>query len=94
MAEPSLDYELIEEVKGILQVDSPESLLGKVAEKFIEKEDDPAKPINISEFEIPHRPPIEFEPLPAGPDYVVLDHDRDSTMIFHDKSLEMGQGIL
>ena len=31
----------------------------------------------------------EFEPLPAGPDYVVLDHDPDSTMIFHDKSLEM-----
>ena len=31
----------------------------------------------------------EFEPLPSGPEKVVLDHDRDSTMIFHDESLEM-----
>ena len=89
MVEPSLVYEPIEEVKVILLLDSPESLLGKVAQKFIEKEDDPAEPVDIYEFKIPHRPPIEFEPLPAGPDYVVLDHDPDSTMIFHDKSLEM-----
>jgi len=89
MVEPSLDYEPFVEVKGILLVDSPESLLGKVAEKFIEKEDDPAEPIDISKFEIPHKPPIEFEPLPAGPEYVVLDHDRDSTMIIQNNSLEM-----
>ena len=31
----------------------------------------------------------EFEPLPSGPEKVVLYHDRDSTMISHDKSLEM-----
>ena len=31
----------------------------------------------------------EFEPLPSGPKKVVLDHDRDSTMISHDESLEM-----
>jgi len=31
----------------------------------------------------------EFEPLPAGPDYVVLNHDRESTSSFHDESLEM-----
>ena len=42
MAEPSLDYEPIEEVKEILLVDSPESLLGKVDENFIkEEEEDP-----------------------------------------------------
>ena len=35
MAEPSLDFEPIEEVKGILLVDSTESLLGNDAEKFI-----------------------------------------------------------
>ena len=88
MAEPSLDYELIEEVKRILLVDSPESL-GKVDEKFIEKKDDPAKLVDISVFEIPHRPPIKFEPLLAGPEYVVLDNDRDTTLTFHDASLEM-----
>ena len=31
----------------------------------------------------------EFEPLPSGPEKVVLDHNRDSTMISHDESLEM-----
>ena len=31
----------------------------------------------------------EFEPLPSGPEKVVLDHDRDSTVISHDESLEM-----
>ena len=31
----------------------------------------------------------ESEPLPSGPEKVVLDHDRDSTMISHDESLEM-----
>ena len=42
MEEPSLDYEPIEEVKEILLVDSPESLLGKVDENFIkEEEEDP-----------------------------------------------------
>jgi hypothetical protein len=35
-------------------------------------------------------PSIEFEPLPTGPKYVVLVHDRDPTMISHDESLEMG----
>jgi hypothetical protein len=31
----------------------------------------------------------KFEPLPSGPKKVVLDHDRDSTMISHDESLDM-----
>ena len=32
---------------------------------------------------------IKFEPLPDGLEFVVLDLDRDITMIFHDKYLEM-----
>ena len=31
----------------------------------------------------------EFEPLPDGLESVVLDLDRDTTMIFHDEPLEM-----
>ena len=31
----------------------------------------------------------EFEPLPDGPESVVLELDRDTTMIFHDESLKM-----
>ena len=75
MIEPSLDSEPIEEVKGILLVDSPESLLEKDAEKFIEEEDDSAEPVDISEFETTPRSPIEFEPHPSRPEKVVLDHN-------------------
>ena len=32
---------------------------------------------------------IEFEPLPDGLESVVLNLDRDTTMIFHDEPLEM-----
>ena len=47
MTEPSLDSEPIEEVKGILLVDSPESLLEKDVEEFIKEEDEPTEPIYI-----------------------------------------------
>jgi hypothetical protein len=52
MAEPPLDSKPVVEVTGILTVDSPESLLEKDAEKFIEEKDDPTEPIDISEFEL------------------------------------------
>ena len=32
---------------------------------------------------------IEFEPPSSSPDYVVLNHDRDTTLIFYDAPLEM-----
>ena len=31
----------------------------------------------------------EFEPLPVGLEYVVLDYDRESTSSFHNASLEI-----
>jgi len=34
-------------------------------------------------------PLIEFEPLPTGLEYVVLDLNRESTSSFHDESIEM-----
>jgi len=40
MTEPSLDFEPIEEVKGIFLVDSPESPWEKYAEEFIKEEHD------------------------------------------------------
>ena len=40
---------------------------------------------------------IEYEPRPTSPHCVVLDHDRDTTMIFHDEPLAikkpLGYGI-
>ena len=89
MTEPPLDFEPIKEVKGILLVDSPESPGEKYAEEFIKEEDALSKSVDSSEFETPPKPPIEFEPLPSGPEKVVLDHDRDSTAISHDESLEI-----
>ena len=47
MADPSLKYEPIEEVKGVFPVDSLESLLKKDAEKFIEEEDDSIEPVDL-----------------------------------------------
>ena len=40
VTEPSLDFEPIKEVKGILLVDSPQSPGEKYAEEFIKEEDD------------------------------------------------------
>ena len=85
MAEPSLESELIMEVTGILPFDSPESHLEKDAEKFIEGEDEPTEPIDISEFETPHRPPIELKPLPTSLHYAFLHGDTESPVIISDK---------
>ena len=63
MAELSLVPEPIMEVMGILPFDSPESLLEKDAEKFIEEEDDSVEPIDVLEFENSPRPPIEFSTM-------------------------------
>ena len=89
MAEPSLDEsEPIMEVTRILPFDSPKSLLEKDAEKFIEEEDSPTEPIDISEFETPHRPTIELKPLPAGLHYAFLHGDPQSPVIISDKLSE------
>jgi hypothetical protein len=71
---------------AIYSSDPPESILKKDAEHF--KEDDSGEDSH-SLTERPSSPSIEFKPLPAGSEYVVLDHDRDPTMISHDESLEM-----
>ena len=88
LGKPSLDSELIMEVTGIPSFDSPESLLEKDVEKFIEEVDDPTEPIDIFEFKSPSRPPIELKPLPAGLRYAFLHDDSHSPMIISDKILE------
>jgi len=87
-AEPTLDSEPIEEVKGILPIDSPESLLEKDAKKFIEEEDDSAEHVDLPEFETPRRPPIELKPLPTGLHYAFLHGDTESPVIISDKLSE------
>ena len=45
--------------------------------------------LHFCEDERSSSPSIECEPLPAGPEYVVLDLYRVTTMIFHNASLEI-----
>ena len=45
--------------------------------------------LHFCEDEHSSSPLIKFEPLPDGLESFVLDLDRDTTMIFHDESLEM-----
>ena len=47
MTDSSLDSKPIEEVKGILLIDSTKSLLEKDVEEFIKEEDEPTEPIYI-----------------------------------------------
>ena len=53
------------------------------------KEYDSEDSLHFCEDEHSSSPLIEFEPLPDGLESFVLDLDRDTTMIFHDESLEM-----
>jgi len=88
MADSSLNYEPIEEVKRVFPVDSPESLLEKDAEKFVEEEDDSVKSVDLSEYETPRKPPIELKPLPTGLCYAFLHGDTESSVINSDKLSE------
>ena len=45
--------------------------------------------LHFCEDECSSSPSIECELLPVGPEYIVLDLYRVTTMSFHDKSLEM-----
>ena len=66
-----------------------ESILFEVAKSATSEEYDSKITLHFCEDERLLSPLSEFEPLPSGPEEVVLDHDRDSTMISHDESLEM-----
>ena len=66
-----------------------ESILSEVAKSAASKEHDSEVTLHFCEDERSLSLLSEFEPLPSGPGEVVLDHDRDSTMISHYESLEM-----
>jgi hypothetical protein len=66
-----------------------ESILFEVAKSATPEQYDFEEILHLCENERSSSPSTEFEPLPAGSEYIVLDHDRDPTMISHDESLEM-----
>ena len=66
-----------------------ESILSMVAKSATSEEHDSEVTLHFCEDERSLSLLSEFEPLPYGPEEVVLDHVRDSTMISHGESLEM-----
>ena len=68
---------------------SSEPIPLEVAKSATFEEYDSEDSLHYCEDERSSSPSNEFEPLPAGLEYVVLDLDRDTTMIFHDAAFEM-----
>jgi hypothetical protein len=66
-----------------------EPVLFEVAKSATSEEYNSEEILHLCEDEISSSPSIEFQPLPASPEYIVLNHDRDPTIIIHDESLEM-----
>ena len=66
-----------------------ESILSEVAKSTAFEEHDSEVTLHFCEDEQSSSLLSEFEPLSSSPKAVVLDHDRDSTMISHDESLDM-----
>ena len=66
-----------------------ESILSEVAKSAASKEHDSEATLHFCEDERSSSLLSEFESLSSGPKDVVLDHDRDSTMISHDESPDM-----
>jgi hypothetical protein len=65
------------------------TVLFEVAKFATHKEHNSEEILHLCEDEQSLSPSIDFASLPAGLECVVLDHDRDPTMIFHNESLEM-----
>ena len=66
-----------------------ESILSEVAKSATSEEHDSEVTLHFCEDERSLSLLSEFEPHPSGPEKVVLDHDRDSTLISQNESLDM-----
>ena len=68
---------------------SSEPVLFEMVGTAISKEYDSNETLHFCEDERSSSPLSMFEPLPSGPEYIILDHDWDINMTLHDASLEM-----
>jgi hypothetical protein len=75
-------------VLDITPLDSPESLLEKDAEEFIQEEEDSDEVLELPEFKKPTQSPIELKHLPSRLRYAFLNNDVESPMIISDKLSE------
>nr|TKW21462.1 hypothetical protein SEVIR_4G199500v2 [Setaria viridis] len=89
MAKSLPEQNLLEKVMHVSPFVSSEPILFEVIESAALEECDSEETLHLCEDEQSPSPSIEFEALPVGPYHVVFDHDRESTLIFHDESLEM-----
>jgi hypothetical protein len=79
----------LEEMMHVSLFISSEHVLFEVIKSATPKEYDSGETFHLYEGERSSSSSIEFEHFPTGPLYDVLNHDRDTTMIFHDESLEI-----
>jgi hypothetical protein len=89
MAKPHPKQNTLEKVTYGSPFISSKTVLFEAAKPATSKEYDSEEILHLGEDERSSSPSIEFEPLPVGSEYVVLDCDRDPTIIIHDQSLEM-----
>ena len=87
LAKPLPEQNSLEEMMHTSLFISSEPVLLGVLESS--EEYDSEDSLHFCEEEHSSSPLIEFEPLPVGLEYVVLDLNRESTSSFHDESLEM-----
>jgi len=85
LPKPNLLMEMVYESPFV----SSEPLLFDMVGTAISKEYDSNETLHFCEDERSSSPLSMFEPLPSGPEYIVLDPDRHTNMTLHDASLEM-----
>ena len=88
MDEPAPQEEPSEEVLAVMLDDTSKPSLEQDAELFIQEEDELEENLKLPIHEQSTRPLIEPKHHPTSPHFVDPDHNRDTTMIFHDEPLE------
>ena len=81
--------EAFEEVLAVMPLDTSKPSLEQDAELFIQEDDDLEETLELPIHEHPTRPLIELNPHLTSSHFVDPDHNRDTTMIFHDEPLEI-----
>ena len=82
---PSLEQDLMEEVKVASLDNSIKPNLEDDAQFFIEEDKNPTEFEPLDELLEPPKPTIELKPLPSGFRYAFLNNDQDSPVIISDK---------
>jgi hypothetical protein len=88
-AKPLLEQDPLEEIMHGSPFMSSEPVPYEIAKSATSEEYNSEDTLHLCEDERSSSLSVKFDHLPVGPKYVILDHDRDTTMISHNESLEM-----